>query len=113
MAYVEQHKSCCGIYHIMGHSGGGFTPAGRHYSTGYPTEEELDRMIYRNGALNEITLTNRQCRENPDYIALIQRKGFRLVTVFKNPNSGNICNVFHYSSNMNQRRRPPFKVVKD
>lgn len=111
MAYLSPHKSCCGIQHIMGHSEGGLN--GDYTRYGYPTAEELDRMTIVKNILYEITLTNKQCRENPEYIALIQRKGFRLVTTFKNPNSGNICNVFHYSSNMNARRRPPFKVVKD
>lgn len=107
MAYRVGHGGgCCGVNHIR--------DAGTLRS-----EEELDNLIRgtRQGAtkgmLVEIVLTNRQCQRRPELPVMIQRKGFKLVSRFLNPNSGNICNVFHYNRRPRSlTARLPFPIVE-
>lgn len=107
MAYRNSHGGrCCGINHIVG--------AGSIRSA-----EELDDLLRQtrqrvnDGMLVEIVLTNSQCRSRPELPVMIQKKGFKLVNRFKNPNSGNICNVFHYNRRPRSlTSRLPFPIVE-
>ena len=107
MAYRAGHGGrCCGINNIV--------DAGS-----IRNEEEIDNLIRgsRQGAtrgmLLEIVLTNRQCTRRPELPVMIQRKGFKLVSRFLNPNSGNICNVFHYNRRPRSlTARLPFPIVE-
>lgn len=81
---------CCGINHISG-----FGAA--------TTKQDIvnalanTRQYERRGQLVEAVLTNRQLNSNPHLGQILDETGFKLVSRFQNPNSGNICNVFHYN----------------
>ena len=110
MAVIKYHGgSCCGIRHI-------------HAFTGHETAEDIERLMksasVRHGKatciLVEVVLTNSQCKKKDGYLpALLQQLGFKLVTRFKNINSGNICNVFHYvPAPLSTRSRAPFTIIQ-
>lgn len=107
MAFRTSHGGrCCGINNIVG-------------AGSIRNEEEIDNLISgtrqyaTKGMLIEIVLTNRQCTARPELPVMIQRKGFKLVSRFLNPNSGNICNVFHYNkSPRSLTSRLPFPIVQ-
>lgn len=107
MAYLNSHGGrCCGINNIV--SAGSIR-----------NEKEIDDLLRgtRQGAtkgmLVEIVLTNRQCANRPELPVMIQKKGFKLVNRFLNPNSGNICNVFHYNRRPRSlTSRLPFPIVE-
>jgi hypothetical protein len=113
MAYRSAHGGgCCGINHIRG-----FSDAYRN--RGNPTREELREMMRtgnmaaNKGMLLEVVLTNTQCRQYPNLPIMLQEEGFKLVNRFLNPNSGNICNVFHYNkSPRSLTSRLPFPLVE-
>ncbi len=117
MAYRSSHGGgCCGINHIRGFSGGGM--AG-YQPLGIPTREELRELMRpgntaaNRGMLLEVVLTNNQCRQYPGVPVMLQEEGFKLVNRFLNPNSGNICNVFHYNkSPRSLTSRLPFPIVE-
>lgn len=117
MAYRAGHGGgCCGINHIRGFGGGGM---GGYHRVGVPTREELREMMRpgnmaaNRGMLLEVVLTNNQCRQNPNVPIMLQEEGFKLVNRFLNPNSGNICNVFHYNkSPRSLTSRLPFPIVE-
>lgn len=112
MAYRARHGGgCCGINHIRNFGGA--------YGYGIPTREELRDMmrqgntVANRGMLLEVVLTNNQCRRYPDLPVMLQEEGFKLVNRFLNPNSGNICNVFHYNkSPRSLTSRLPFPLVE-
>ena len=85
---------CCGMNHL--HSFQVYDD----YSV-----EAIKRFIRRtnqariNGMLVEVVLTNGQLREMPELGPNLEEAGFKLVSRFGNPNSRNICNVFHYNKN--------------
>lgn len=118
MAYRSSHGGgCCGINHIRGFSRGGM--AGYRPSLGIPTREELRELMRpgntaaNRGMLLEVVLTNNQCRQHPNVPVMLQEEGFKLVNRFLNPNSGNICNVFHYNkSPRSLTSRLPFPIVE-
>lgn len=109
MAYITAHGGhCCGIRHM--------------YSFGYlDTKESIQKLIdtetaqhRTQGYLVEAVITNAQCRLLPNLAKNLQEVGFRLVSRFKNPNSSNICNVFHYNvAPRSLTTRLPFKLIKD
>lgn len=97
---------CCGAQHLYNFN----------YHT---TKEEIEmrlaqtRQYANQGQLVEVILTNRQCKELPNVPKWLQEIGFKLVNRFKNPNSGNICNVFHYNSSPRSlTSRLPFKIIE-
>lgn len=106
MAYIQYHGGrCCGVRHM-------------HSFNGNETEEDLRTLLSRTrqhktqGMLVEAVLTNAQLK-NSQLAENLQKVGFKLVSRFRNPNSGNVCNVFHY----NQAPRPlssrlPFKIIQ-
>lgn len=108
MASIVGHGgSCCGMRHLRGFNAN-------------DTEERLRREVENcypanRGGLIEAVLTNSQCnspgtRHIPE---ALQRIGFKLVSRFKNPNSGNICNVFHYNVHASRPfKRLPFKLIE-
>jgi hypothetical protein len=114
MAYRASHGGgCCGINHIRN-----FSPAPWNRG-GIPTREELRAMMRQGntaanrGMLLEVVLTNKQCRQHPNLPVMLQEEGFKLVNRFLNPNSGNICNVFHYNkSPRSLTSRLPFPLVE-
>lgn len=91
MIRIASHGGgCCGIRHIK--------------DFGIDTTKESimaqlssTRQHSTQGMLVEVVLTNRQCKMYPDHPRWLQELGFKVVSRFKNPNSGNICNVFHYN----------------
>ena len=121
MAYRSGHGGgCCGINHIRNFTAGGM---GGGFNRGIPTREELRALIGDRGGrwnnprgrsmLLEVVLTNRQCAAHPDLPVMLQEEGFKLVSRFSNPNSGNICNVFHYNKHPRSlTQRLPFPIVE-
>ena len=110
MAYITRHGgNCCGVKHIYGF-------------TGRETREDIEslfriaRVRHSNTSciLVEAILTNAQCKNNNGYLPnLLQSIGFKLVARFKNPNSGNFCNVFHYlPTPAGPRSKVPFKIIQ-
>jgi hypothetical protein len=107
MARLVGHGGgCCGIRHIRDF---GFhrTPTIRSNS-GVIVNQGNDRASLEalisqtrqnktEGMLIEVVLTNSQCRAMPDLVEDLFDLGFTVVNRFKNPNSRNICNVFHYN----------------
>lgn len=108
MARVLSHGgSCCGMRHLAGFNA--------------QDNEETIRTALASawvprGVLVEAVLTNAQCNQNhlrhiPE---ALQRIGFKLVSRFKNPNSGNICNVFHYNVHASRPfKRLPFRLLEN
>ena len=87
---------CCGINHVS--------------QFDYADREQVHiqlRDIYRqvnDGMAVEVVLTDTQLRRKPWLGPLLAKLGFRHFSEarFRNPNSGNICNVFYYSPNFTQ-----------
>lgn len=107
MTVLRSHGgSCCGMRHIWGfHDRETKAELQRHLADTkqHPTQ----------GMLVEVVLTNAQCRRNPNHPKWLQELGFKLVSRFKNPNSGNICNVFHYNkAPRSLTTRLPFPIVQ-
>jgi len=98
---------CCGINHIYGFGAN-------------ETKERLKSLIDQSefrrrsrGMVLEVVLTNPQCKKYPNHPKWLQELGFKLVTRFVNPNSGNICNVFHYNKYPKSlTSNLPFKIVE-
>lgn len=90
MAIVTGHGgACCGMRHSYGWSGFITTPEG--FAAHLDTQI---RVVHAN-RLIEIVLTDGQIRRRAWVGNTLAEKGFRLVTRFRNSNSGSICNVFH------------------
>lgn len=96
MKLYSDRAGCCGIKHI-GYVGGSREP------------EYVDEKLRRvrdytqcsRGVLLTMALTNQQLSHKPMkevFLPGIIDMGWELVTRFRNPNSGNIVNVFHYTS---------------
>jgi len=109
MAHISGHGGhCCGIRHL------------HNFGVG-DTKESIQRLIDAHttqhrtqGYLVEAVITNFQCRYLPDLAKNLQEVGFKLVSRFKNPNSSNICNVFHLNvAPRSLTSRLPFKLIKD
>lgn len=116
---------CCGVKHLSN-----FSSTYRAYLThpkngipryiSIPISAELIKdavskttQFQTQGILVEAVLTNTQLKD-PVVAEAIQDAGFKLVSRFKNPNSGNICNVFHYNQvPRSTTGRLPFKVKKE
>lgn len=103
---------CCGIRHIHGFYNTNLrdmdnelsrvsTDAERRYSVGFGGDH----------GLQEIVLTASQIRNRPELAEKIQDRGFKYVSRFKNPNSGNICYVFHRTIDPSPRSKIPFKII--
>lgn len=100
--YIADHGgNCCGIKHVVGF-GEAFTDY-RGMELDQNVEDYLeeygncnkDNKTTFNGLL-EATLTDQQMAAG--WAAELKKRGFRLVTRFKNSNSGNYVNVLHYTS---------------
>jgi hypothetical protein len=88
MAYRTNHGGgCCGITHI------------RDFLYFVDNDiQSLNSNIPSKGVTNhlyEVVLTEHQVRQKPALLAALKAKQFRLVSQFRNKNSGNICYVFH------------------
>ena len=108
MAGLTYHGGrCCGMRHIFSFLGN-------------ETREDIENLIrlqtrqnVNQGMLIEVVLTNGQCRSSPRLPVMLQEVGFKLVNRFRNPNTGNICNVFHYNkSPRSLTSRLPFPLVE-
>lgn len=108
MAHIVGHGgSCCGMRHLYGFRA-------------TDTEDSLRTMVANcypanRGGIIEAVMTNAQCRSRATghIPEALQRIGFKLVSRFKNPNSGNICNVFHYNVHASRPfKRLPFKLIE-
>lgn len=91
MTSISDHGgACCGIRHLVG-----FGP--------YDTAEDILVQLAKTrqgddkGMLVEAVVTNSQLNRYRNIAPALRDAGFKLVTRFKNPNSGNVCNVFHYN----------------
>lgn len=96
---------CCGVRHIYNFTG----------TRTEAIEEEIKTAVSRVGSagLYEIVLTGAQLRRRPAIAKIIQELGFRFVTRFKNPNSRNICYVFHWIKNpASEATAMPFKIIE-
>lgn len=109
MAHIVAHGgSCCGMRHLRGFSA---------LDTEATIKAQVENCYPANmGGIIEAVLTNAQCN-NPRTSHIpeaLQKVGFRLVSRFKNPNSGNICNVFHYNQKAPRPfKRLPFKLIEE
>lgn len=101
---------CCGIRHLS------------NFTHGTVSLDELtpEKILEYFGfdtrwGLCEVVLTNRQLSGWPGLGEAIQKAGFQYVHKFNNPNSGNICNVFHWIKNpakSGRLSRLPFKIIE-
>ena len=83
---VAHGGHCCGINHIYG------------FDIGYGAREisSFRHHIPHASILLEIVLTDDQMvRANQNLLDWMQENRFVLVSRFRNPNSSNMCNVFH------------------
>lgn len=107
MARMSHHGGgCCGARHLWGFIGD-------------ETVDDIKGLVgtgSRQGSVRsmnvEAIITNRQCRYHPSLPINLQKAGFRLVSRFNNPNTGNICNVFHYTKNVKPLNRLAFPIVE-
>lgn len=106
MITVNYHGGgCCGVRHIYNFTG----------TRTEAVEEGIKTAVSRlsSAGLYEIVLTGAQLRRRPAIAKIIQELGFRFVTRFKNPNSGNICYVFHWVKNhASKATAMPFKIIE-
>jgi len=92
---------CCGIRHI-GRFG---SSVGRSGSTNERIVKLIQDHVNGDGLLYTISLTNNQLRSRSgEVMKLLMKEGWVLVTRFRNPNSDNIVNVFHYSRDLRTTR---------
>lgn len=102
---------CCGMRHLYGFSD-------RTVTLDELTPERIKEHfgLDTRWGLCEVVLTNKQLSSWPGLGETIQRAGFKYVHKFKNPNSGNICNVFHWIKNPAKSARTarlPFKIIEE
>lgn len=121
MRYVSHGGKCCGMMHIHGFNWYDFEDHARalnglndainralerryyfnraYYNTYYgdlsPAEREKQRLKDRAdwNCLIEVILIDEQLEDG--WAAVLEERGFKLVTRFYNDNSNNYCNVFH------------------
>ena len=88
MARTYAHGGgCCGVRHLC-------------LFTGRESSREIRLNVNSAAAastLLEAVLTNGQLKTYPALRGILEAEGFRLVTSFRNGNSGSTCNVFHYN----------------
>lgn len=111
---------CCGILHLYDFSGSEvsvekqldkilaswieeeYDEAFRECSCGFCPPPPDPKTF---NALLEVVLTDSQMQM---YGQLLKKRGFRLVTRFKNSNSGNYCNILHYTPCEPAPTKPPY-----
>ena len=111
MYIQEDSGGCCGIKHLCRVGGAMNT------ETAQTKLDVLDSIVANranNGVLITMSLTNQQLAlkgTREVFVPGIKERGWQLVTRFLNPNSGNIVNVFHYTSNLRTAkvRNLPFR----
>lgn len=98
MARVQDYHGggCCGMYHIQGF------PIGEDVKNLKVVKDALAAVGNQiiepgEGRLCEIVLTDGQIEAMPVLVKGLKELGFKLKTRFKNRNSGNYCNVLHWS----------------
>ena len=94
---------CCGVRHIFGFDGTVDAAA-------------IDNLLVRHvrpGMFVEAVVTNGQLQRHRNIAPALRATGFKLVTRFKNPNSGNICNVFHRNQTPSRFTRTFGGVTRD
>jgi len=91
MAIVVGHGGgCCGVRHICH-----FTRTDN--AATIKGLVDTTRQAQTQGMLVEAVLTNEQLAWSNDLKSSLEEVGFKCIARFRNPNSGNICNVFHYN----------------
>lgn len=103
MARRSHGGSCCGINHSVGYSLGGSAVRIRN-------EIRRDKTGLANGMLLEIVVTDSQLRGQRCLGPILAEEGFKLVSRFRNPNSRNNVNVFHFSTAMLPIENRPFSL---
>lgn len=103
MARRVHGGSCCGINHSVGYSLGGNAEIIRREIRG-------DKAGLAHGMLLEVVVTDPQLIRQPCLGPILAEEGFKLVTRFKNPNSSNIVNVFHYTTARRSMDNLPFSL---
>lgn len=100
---------CCGINHVNNFTTG--TPFVRYNfgtspkSPGTSIEDLKQRIKESTGSVVEVVLTRHQLTYNDAYLEKLMKKArFRLVSTFKNTNSGSQCYVFHYYKAFRRRK---------
>ncbi len=87
MAVFRDHGGeCCGMTHIHNF--------GNHQAL---DQWVVDRALedHPKEHLFEVVLTDQQVSDNPVLVKGLKDRGFKLVSRFRNANSGNYCNVLH------------------
>lgn len=95
---------CCGMLHIYGFN------RGQQERDLKKVQEQIKR-VKRNSEcrLIEIVLTDPQIKNMPELSNGLKRLGFKLKTRFLNINSGNYCNVLHWTATNELHGSPYWK----
>lgn len=105
MLRINPHGGqCCGIANVFD-----FTEGDEEADITSLSGILLRRNQHNNGLLTEVVLTNTQLKMMPRLVAFLKETGFVLGPRFLNENSGNICNVFHFTNAGRPLTRLPFK----
>lgn len=96
---------CCGIDHVFNFNKGSEKNDILELTN---VLASIDSRRPSQGLLTEVVLTTSQLRDMPELVKYLKETGFVLVTRFKNENSRNICNVFHYTKAGRPLARLPF-----
>lgn len=88
---------CCGIQHVSGFEdlNEAENKADRKAmiaALDYAVDKAFDEN-HGSAGLVEIVLTDSQLQQG--WLRVIQKRGFKRVSRFRNPNTDNICNVYH------------------
>ena len=99
--YTEEDTSCCGISYL-------------HYFPSRVTEQTLaafNRQFedFTKAPVNRLVACSLTDTQMKVWAPELQKRGFRLVTRFKNSNSGNYVNVLHYTRLKRCRKKRPFE----
>lgn len=105
MAIVQDGHGggCCGMLHIYGFS------RARQQQDLECVSKKLKAVKHKEGCrLIEIVLTDPQIKNMPELTNGLKRLGFKLKTRFLNINSGNYCNVLHWTAT-NELHGSPYR----
>ena len=105
MLRINRHGGqCCGIANVYN-----FTTGSEEADIIYLSDILRFRNQHNKGLLTEVVLTNTQLKAMPRLVAFLKETGFALGPRFLNENSGNICNVFHFTNAGRPLTGTPFK----
>jgi hypothetical protein len=104
MASYRHGGGCCGIHHSSAYSYNNDALSIRQKIRGDK------RTLPVKGMLLEVVVTDPQLISQPNLGPILADEGFVLVRRFRNPNSRNPCNVFHFSEALLPMDNLPFSL---